>query len=748
MRHDKRISPRRTSRLTWPLSVFCAVLAVAAALGAETRSYRLIPERRLVSIATVSPEVLVLVFLDHDEDPPPSQAPADYSVNGAAPRQVGRFSATVYEEKCVDWRAQRYPQLLQHRLYLALANPLIDGQRCEIDFPGGKTNFVFQSREAVCESFKVNQVGYSALAHQRAAFFAPWCGDVEEPLLPTNTVWLCDAQSGCDLKRLALQAVPADAVNGGPYGQIDLSALPEPGAYFLRMADVGRSPSFGWGDVYTHHTFYVHMKGLYHQRCGVPLEKPFTDWERPACHRELEVTDARPPDFIKEHGSRRIAHVGGHHDAGDFDVRLAHTLVAGWLLNAYELFPAKFTDGQLDLPESGNGIPDLLDEALFSIRAWECLQEDDGGIRAGFEADRHPTYGEVNAATDQLVYRTFARYGHTTLAGGALMAYAARLVKPFDASRAAGLLSRARRAWDFYERHREDAAFRWSPGALLFASGQLYLATGEQHYHDVFRREAAYFFHLHGQKSAWPAEYHGTYFNLDTIDKGAAFTHYFASYLLDATRAKDPEIVQAARAAVLCQADETLKKISRPGFATISTSGWGASTGVGRYGDFLIHAYRLTGEQRYLDGASRLADWVLGANPLGRCFTTGLGTYPPLNPLHLDSYFHIQDGRGPVPGLVIYGVTEPPGQAPYVKAVTQHLYPAMNQLPPARRFTDGWSVVGQTSSRSGKRWLPMLSSMRVWRRKCPGKDACCHTRECVARWLSHLGPAGDPVTLG
>src|SRR5512134_2239324 len=104
----------------------------------------------------------------------------------------------------------------------------------------------------------------------------------------------------------------------------------------------------------------------------------------------------------------------------------------------------------------------MLDEALFIIRAWECLQEDDGGIRAGFEADRHPTYGEVNAATDKLVYRTFARNGHTTLVGGALMAYASRLVKPFDAPRAAALLARARRGWDFYEAHAADAAYGWS----------------------------------------------------------------------------------------------------------------------------------------------------------------------------------------------------------------------------------------------------------------------------------------------
>jgi endoglucanase len=679
----------------WLLWLLVAATCCPALPGAQAQSFRLIPERRLVSVATAAPDVLVLVFLDHDEDAPPSQAAADYSVNGTVPRRVGRFSATVCEERCADWRAQRYPQLLQHRLYLALPAPLADGQRCEVGYPGGRTNFLFQSREMVCESFKVNQVGYSLQSGPRAAFFAPWCGDLGLTNATTNEVWLCEAKSGRDLLPLALRPIAADAVNGGPYWRIDLGALKEEGEYFLRMTGAGRSPSFGLGDVYAHHAFYVHMKGLYHQRCGTALTKPFTDWERPACHRELEVTDAPPPDFIKEHGARRIAHVGGHHDAGDFDVRLSHTVVAGWLLNAFELFPAKFRDAQLDLPESGNGIPDLLDEALFSLQAWEVLQEEDGGIRAGFEADRHPTYGEVNAATDKLVYRTFARHGHPTLAGGALMAYAARLVKPFDPGRAAGLLTRAQRAWGFYEKHREDAAYRWSRGGLLFASGQLYLATGEERYHEVFKRQAGYFFHLQGEKSAWPAEYHGTYFNLDTVAQGAAFTHYFASYLLDDSRAKDPAVVKAARAAVIAKADETLKKISGPGFATISTGSWGASTGVGRYGDFLLHAYRLTGEARYLDGARRLADWVLGANPLGRCFTSGLGTYPPLNPLQLDSYFHIQEGRGPVPGLVIYGVTEPPGAAPYIRAVTQHLYPAMAQLPPARRFTDGWSVVEQ-----------------------------------------------------
>jgi hypothetical protein len=38
---------------------------------------------------------------------------------------------------------------------------------------------------------------------------------------------------------------------------------------------------------------------------------------------------------------------------------------------------------------------------------------------------------------------------------------------------------------------------------------------------------------------------------------------------------------------------------------------------------------------------------------------------------------------------VIYDITAPPGEAPYVEVVTQHLYPDMLHLPTARRFTDG-----------------------------------------------------------
>jgi endoglucanase len=650
-------------------------------------------ERALSTIETASKNVLVLCFTAADTEPPPSQKPDAYRLDDKEPVEVGRYSATLCEEKCTDWQAQRYPQIIGHRIYLRFAEPFVEGRTSVLLADGARAQFTFRESETRCESFKTNQVGYNPLGSVRDAFWAPWYGDLAaQPDADPDEIWLCDAPSGTRLTRLTVTPTRDDAQNGGPVWRVNLGALSKPGSYFLVARGAGRSEAFGFGDAFAHHTFFTHMRGLYHQRCGVALTKPFTEWERPACHLELEVTDAAPPGFIKQRGTRRIPHVGGHHDAGDFDVRLAHTLVAGWLLNAYELFPQKFTDGQLAIPESGNGIPDLLDEALFSIRAWEALQESDGGIRAGFESDKHPTYGEVNAATDKLVYRTFARHGHTTLAGAALMAYASRLLLPHNDKRSSELLREALRAWNFYEEHRDDPAFQWSHGALLFAACQLYLTTGDAKFHEIFREQARYAFDLDGKHSKWPAQYHGTYFNLDGIDQGAIFTHYFASYLLDTAHEKDPAVMQAARDAIVRKADELLPKCAGPGFATVSTGAWGAATGVGRYGDFLIHAWRLTGQEKYRDAAVRLSDWALGANPPGWCFTSGLGHRPPYNPLHLDSYRYLQT-RGPAPGLVIYGYGEPAMESPYVAAVLRNLYPEWKKIPAARRVCDGWSLV-------------------------------------------------------
>lgn len=680
-------------------AVRIAVMAVwgldgsGGAIGSEP----LVPRAEIVGLESADARTLVLLVRDDASRGAPSQQAADYRVDGRPPARVGRFSATLYEERA-EGRNDTFPQVVLHRLYLVLDRPLEEGHRYDVASPAGAATLEFHSDSTVCESLKFNQNGYNARVARRDAFHAPWLGDLgASTTTPPARFQVVRADGGAVVLEGVPTACGGEEDAGARAYRLDLTPLTDPGTYRLVVPGVGCSEAFGVGDVWAHHAFYVHLKGLYHQRCGTAIEAPFSRWTRAACHTSLGVTDAEPPGFIPEATpvEGTLQGGGGHHDAGDFDVRLVHTLVAGWLLSAYELYPSKFVDGQLDIPESGNGIPDLLDEALYSLRAWENLQAEDGGIRAGFETYRHPAYGQVDAATDDLPYRTYRTYGHTTLAGGALMAYAARLVRPFDAARAEGLLARARRAWAFYERHREDPEYRWSPGARLFAGCQLYLATGEASFHDAMADAAATVFGLDGRKATWPAQHLGHLANLNYVDGGMVLSHYFAGYLLETKVDRRPELVKALRDSILRQAEEVKKALERPGFAYVRLGDWGLSTAQGRYADYLFHAHRLTGDRTYVDLAARLADFTLGANPAGRSFTTGLGHRPPFNPCSLDSYTAIARGLGPVPGLVVYGLTTTTGGAPYEMAVRTQMHPAFDQTPPGRRYTDGWSLIMQ-----------------------------------------------------
>ena len=52
------------------------------------------------------------------------------------------------------------------------------------------------------------------------------------------------------------------------------------------------------------------------------------------------------------------------------------------------------------------------------------------------------------------------------------------------------------------------------------------------------------------------------------------------------------------------------------------------------------------------------ADYVLGCNPLGMTWITGLGTRSPMSPLHNDAMTFIKHNKGVLPGIPVYGPTK------------------------------------------------------------------------------------------
>ena len=80
---------------------------------------------------------------------------------------------------------------------------------------------------------------------------------------------------------------------------------------------------------------------------------------------------------------------------------------------------------------------------------------------------------------------------------------------------------------------------------------------------------------------------------------------------------------------------------------------WGSNSVAGNQGVFLLHAYYVTGEQKYYEAAKKVLDYLLGKNPLDMSFVTGFGTKSPMLPHHRPS---TADGvEPPVPGMLVGG---------------------------------------------------------------------------------------------
>ena len=146
-----------------------------------------------------------------------------------------------------------------------------------------------------------------------------------------------------------------EAVSGETFYYGDFSELTEPGSYYVRTDVIGYSYPFTIGDDIYDDMLNVALKQFYLNRCGTSLtEKYAGESARSACHND--------PVTLQQDVNVSLDVSGGWHinQAGDRDVvRGCNTIEA--LLIAYEYNTEAFAD-DVGLPESGDGIPDILNE--------------------------------------------------------------------------------------------------------------------------------------------------------------------------------------------------------------------------------------------------------------------------------------------------------------------------------------------------------------------------------------------------
>lgn len=221
----------------------------------------------------------------------------------------------------------------------------------------------------------------------------------------------------------------SDVSSGDDTYKIDFSPLNEPGEYYILAGNNGKSLNFKIGnDIYK--GLHIDMsRCLYYQRCGTELKSEHAGiYTHPACHTEDAIL---LKDYLNNTPNPKTYEVkGGWHDAGDFGRYVTAGAVAvAHMLYAYELYPDSFNDS-LNIPESGNGIPDILNECRYELEWLFKMQTKDGGVYHKLTAFNHAPFIMPQDDHDQFILFPVSSFAVADFT--AVMALSSRIYRKFD----------------------------------------------------------------------------------------------------------------------------------------------------------------------------------------------------------------------------------------------------------------------------------------------------------------------------
>ena len=576
----------------------------------------------------------------------------------------------------------------EHHIYITV-DKLKPGKRYVVRTPYGKAAFRFREKKVFCEAIKTNQVGYSALGHVRYANLAVWLGDGGakkiEGALPEYSVI---DRRGKKIVSGTVKEIGEDRSSGDYVYRIDLSAVPEGGPYKVVVKGFGSSYPFGVGGDFSKKSGWTSFRALYHQRCGVPVVKPYADWDirTKPCHETVYLTygpigEAR----LRVTGEEpTIKAWGGYHDAGDADRRTYHMDVSSSLLTTFEMFPEFFTDDQFNIPDKfdenfnilgkGNGIPDIIDEAEWGTMFWEYVQTETGQMPWGTETTGYSPFTTYDR--EDHLFGTEVLNDNTAAWASALFVHLARIIQPYRPERAQQLMERAALARTTLE----GKAF---PTFDMYWNVEMYLKTGESQYHDYIKEHAT-------DVNAIVNTYNqGT----EAFARNAWLPSFFYSYVLTKTRETDPAVKAIFIEAIKNTADKELGYLAENAYPVgtpATLRWWGSNVAQGQYAYPMMLYWGLTGQQKYIDGVSQLMDYVLGLNPMGKCFMTGVGYNRVHHPHDRETeYTNHEMHWGIRPGIIVFG----PGLA----TRSGKAYPAFDRNTPRERiYIDNVLAISQS----------------------------------------------------
>ncbi|MBV9866703.1 MAG: glycoside hydrolase family 9 protein [Abitibacteriaceae bacterium] len=591
--------------------------------------------------------------------------------NAVHPDKVGRKSKGrdfVNDHGKTSW-------VIEHWIYLVLPQPMQHGKTYLVSVGDLSSNvkelpITFDETKARSDAIHVNEIGYVPTAPQKFAYLSAWMGDLGPLVLDDyqhTQFHLLNAKtdqvvfSGQPTLRKKFNEPDGGQPNEGPNNnytgadvwQLDFSAFKTPGTYVIAVDRIGASYPFQIAPDIYRQAFLTTVRGLYHQRCGIELKEPYTKWVRPACHRPetkpfLQTThrnmdgsysDGNPNAMKETTGEKRLVW-GGWHDAGDWDRESWHLGAANTLLLAYELAPQHFKDGEQNIPESGNGIPDIIDEAKWCIDYYTRLQRPDGGVSVGFFESSYPKGGQTSwhDPMDWFLYAEEPLQSYRYAASACHLAWCLKMAgKP---QLAAPYIESARKAWVWAGQNMRPGDEAKVRDERLHAAASLYRVTGEAQYQDAFKRDCTVDT-PQTMISEWGKR----------EQQWGVWTYVLADWPNIDKDLKNRLTEATFHFAQVDYVDTAEKRAGRYAYNWYVPLYYGAATTPKTLP--LMMAYHLSGDSKFLATQYTTCDYMLGGNPMNMVWVTGLGPNHPHQVMHWDSWYGTQPE--PIPGIVPMG---------------------------------------------------------------------------------------------
>lgn len=517
-------------------------------------------------------------------------------------------SAGKYATLTKDWQTVRIP--LKD---IAAAAPGIDLDDCikvlvnstgrakPQTFYIAEIRFTTTSPETAYAPIKVNQLGYR-----------PAMAKVARISAPVTAFRVVDAATGKAVFSGEAKAfAKGDQASGDDIWDADFTSLTAPGKYRIEADGIAPSDVFEIRDDIYNRLFADAMRFYYLQRCNMALEEKYAGKQaHEACHmgdKQAKTVDGKDTRDV----------TGGWHDAGDnnkYPAFLANAVSVP--LAIYDLRPQAFTDGQLNIPESGNGVPDILDEIQYELD-WLLRMQITEGPQAGAVYDRiHQSAaqeGDGAGGKLQEPRRLLPPTKESTAYSTANWAYAARVMSrvPACKEKADRYMRAAELSWQRLQADKVQGE------PLLIAALAMFDATGKPEYAQIIAPEL--------DRSFPPDAWIGTV--ADRLH-WATYNTFLCNLAISQHEAMG--VREKARRIVKGAADHLAAVSLKDGYGSplwiMDHYCWSSTADIGRLGYVCLIANQFAPNPDYVRAGENTLHYTLGRNAVALSFVTLYGT--------------------------------------------------------------------------------------------------------------------------